>query len=78
MAMTQVERKSLADWRATRGMDSREQLAAATGSLISVATIGRIERGAVVPNRATRHALATALGVGVDQIIWPTGAPSED
>jgi DNA-binding XRE family transcriptional regulator len=78
MAMTQVERKTLADWRQARGMESREQLAAAARSLVSVATIGRIERGAVAPNRATKQALADALGIAVEQILWPAAAPSED
>lgn len=74
MAMAEaLEVRTLEEWRRLRGMESREQLAAATRNRVSASTIGRIERGELKTQaeRRTREDLADALGVSVEQIRWP-------
>ena len=54
-------------YRAARGL-SQEQLAQRAG--VSVATLGRLERGTHRPREATVRVLASALGVSV-QALFP-------
>lgn len=56
--------------RESRGW-TRNQLAAATGGVVDVSTIYRIEEKGVEPKTITRKVLADALGVTVDAIEWP-------
>ncbi len=59
---------SIRELREGQGL-SQHALAHKAG--LSQAAVSKIEAGDVGPNRATRRALAAALGVGEDQVKFP-------
>ena len=56
---------------------TQAMLSAATNHRVSAATISRIERGEVSPERSTCEDLAAALQVQVEDIEWPTAVSRE-
>lgn len=63
-----MSRKTLAEWRREKGLSQR-QLAMATG--VTRQAIGQYETGRRVPDIAKARLIAAALGVGVDDIVFP-------
>jgi transcriptional regulator with XRE-family HTH domain len=61
-------------YRAARGL-SQEQLAREAG--VSVATLGRLERGANHPHEATVRVLASVLDVAPDALFPPPEGPHD-
>lgn len=68
-----LEHKTLAEWRKAR--DGMTQRALADKAGTTVATIWNIEHGRNRPQFETVQRIAEALGVLVDQIIWPNIVP---
>jgi transcriptional regulator with XRE-family HTH domain len=63
-----MEQKPLRDWLKERGMKQME-LAVATGMHLS--SISGIVVGRIRPREHTKKAIARALGVSVEAVLWP-------
>ncbi|MDP9381786.1 MAG: helix-turn-helix transcriptional regulator [Chloroflexota bacterium] len=64
--------------RELRERHNLSQHALAHKAGLSQAAVSKIEAGNVGPNRATRRALAEALGVDEDQVKFPPRRRKED
>ena len=62
------EQKPLREWLDLSGM-TQQQLAVASG--LHISSIGGVLAGRQSPNLKTMRAIAAALGVRYEQIIWP-------
>lgn len=71
--MNQLARKTLQDWRLAKGDMTQQDLAVKSG--LYATTISGIETGRTRPSFDTMQAIAKALGIGMDQIIWPESRP---
>lgn len=71
--MNQLARKTLPDWRLAKGDMTQQDLAVKSG--LYATTISGIETGRTRPSFDTMQAIAKALGIGMDQIIWPESRP---
>ena len=76
--MNQLVRKTLPEWRMERGDVAaggwtQQDLAVQAG--LYATTISGIETGRTRPSFDTMQAIARALGIGMDQIIWPESRP---
>ena|SRR5690242_4687927 len=63
-----LERKTVREWRLARDMTVEELAQAAD---MPVTTVYSAERGRHAPRYTTLMKLSKALGVGLDQFIWP-------
>lgn len=68
MTGSDIERKTLTEWRRERGY-TQMRLASAIG--VTLATIGNIETGRNRPTFETARAIAAELEILMDQIVWP-------
>lgn len=63
-----LEKKTLAEWRRIRGFT---QMTLASEAGLTLGTIWNIEHGRNRPSFDTIQAIAKALNVLADQILWP-------